>query len=175
MAPIISFEEGTYKGTKVRFKNLMIVGSGENANLKLQEEKIAPMHLAFIKGNDGFYIISLDANNYITLNGEVVQNGRLNNGDIIGIAENCILKFILENGDFAQSLPEQKNSTLQKKRIDKNKAMDQEKFEKENQLTEKKSKFSTVVSIVGWFIIVLFILLSSFVTGVYITEIILKA
>ncbi len=176
MSPVVFFEEGYYKGTQVRFKNLLIVGSGDIANLKLYEEDIAPLHAAFIKGNDGFYITNLDENNHITLNGKLVQNSRLNSGDIIGISKNCILKFVLEDGEVPESIPLPKNNTDKQKFLNsENMFVKYERLQQEIIHDKKQSKLSHILTLVAWVAIILSILITSFITGIYITDFILKA
>lgn len=174
MAPTLFFEEGSYKGTAVKFKNFLVIGSGESANLKLEEQGIAPLHVAFIKGNDSFYVLNLDENNNIYLNSEPIQNARINNEDLVAITENCIIKFSIEEGEdngFAvahtQNNNKKKFSNIPRKNIT-------GQINEAQEIKGKSSFIKKTLVIIAWILLAISILTVSFVTGIYTTDLILQ-
>ncbi|MFN7182546.1 MAG: FHA domain-containing protein, partial [Planctomycetota bacterium] len=173
---LLYIEEGLYQGTQIRFKNILIVGSGELANLKLDEQDIAPLHTAFIKGNDGFYLINLDENNQLSVNGQPVEYTRLNHEDVIAISQNCVLKFFLEDEESKQAISRHENNAKKQKLGKyKNKVIAEHSSSSAPAQDKNQSKISKIVAIFGWFILILLVFISSFICGIYTTDIILKA
>lgn len=174
MAPLLTFEEGNYKGIKVKFKNLLVIGSGDTVNLKLSEENISPSHLAIIKGSDGFYLTSLSENSSIYLNSQIVQSSRINNNDIVTLAPNCSFRFILEDeevNEFPDTQVAHKNSNKKKFKLTRKSEINQI----EIPTTQDNTPFFKKVIIVSsWIILFICLLAVSFISGIHVTNAVLQ-
>lgn len=174
MAPILVFEEGTYKGITVKFKNFLIIGSSDAANLKLNEENISPLHIAFIKGSDGFYITNLDENNYIYLNSEPIQSSHINNNDIITLAKDCSVRFTVEEGEVNEASPPHLHKK-NKRRVNNIARKEITKQMNDTHKTEEKPSFLKKMFItIIWLFLIISMLTVSFISGIYVTDSILQ-
>ncbi len=173
MAPTLFFQEGSYKGTAVKFKNFIVIGSADSANLKIDEQNISPLHIAFIKGNDGFYLLNLDENNNIYLNSEPIQYNRLNNEDVIHITSNCIVKFMMSEEEYNSFTPHPTHSNSKKKFNSKKNTMSL--TEKTTTLPPNPSFIKRIFAITAWILLIISVLGVSFIAGIYTTDSILQA
>jgi len=71
----------------------MLIGRGEQSDIKIHEATVSRKHARLIKASDGVEIFDLRSSNGLTVNGERVQRQFLQDQDIIGLGSGFSLKF----------------------------------------------------------------------------------
>ncbi len=72
----------------------IIVGRGEAADIRLNDESISRIHISIRKKEDAFYLTDLDTDSGTKVNGKSVERVKLQDGDLIQIG-NTSIKFKL--------------------------------------------------------------------------------
>ncbi len=72
----------------------LIIGKGDAADIRLNDETLARIHVSIRKRDDDFYLTDLDTDTGTRLNGQAIERAELNDGDLIEIGQTTI-KFKL--------------------------------------------------------------------------------
>jgi len=72
----------------------VIVGRGEAADIRLNDESISRIHISIRKKDDAFFLTDLDTESGTKVNGKPVERVKLQDGDLIQIG-NTSIKFKL--------------------------------------------------------------------------------
>ncbi len=89
-------------------EGILTVGRGENCAVRFDPltERIASKEHAFIEAKtDGFYLFDNQSSNGTLLNGEKIQNAKLNHGDLVQFGINGIEATVKIEGDSYTSEP----------------------------------------------------------------------
>lgn len=113
MKLILTIESGSLAGQEFDLSNGFItIGRSENSSIRFdpQTEKIASKQHAFVEAlADGFYITDNQSTNGTLVNGQKIQNVKLNNGDTIQFGANGIkarVQISDQTGNvFQQNMP----------------------------------------------------------------------
>jgi hypothetical protein len=174
MSPLLYFEEGPYKGTAAKFSNFVIIGSADYANLRLDDPTISPIHLAILKGNDGYYAINLDKNNKLLINETFLEASKIANGDLILLTQECQIRFVAD-GSSLEEAREQYHKSVKGKKIHNKVVKENNKIVSAYPTTSSSSSFSKILGICGWIGVTTLIFFTSFLSGVYATNLILDS
>ncbi len=68
----------------------ILVGRGEAADIRLNDETIARIHISIRKKEDAFYLTDLDSDTGTKVNGKPVERTKLQDGDLIQIGQTSI-------------------------------------------------------------------------------------
>ncbi len=113
MKLILTIESGSLAGQEFDLSNGFItIGRSENSSIRFdpQTEKIASKQHAFIEAlADGFFVTDNQSTNGTLVNGQKIQNIKLNNGDTIQFGANGVkanVKIIAQaDFNFQQNIP----------------------------------------------------------------------
>ena len=86
MAKLIVTENGRDKIYEI-LDDLVIVGSGDQADLRFHDEGVAPTHFEIRRAPGGFRIVDLETREGTLVNGVAVNGHDLSNGDVIGVGD----------------------------------------------------------------------------------------
>ena len=91
--PYLIVIAGAQVGEMIPVKATMVLGRGENADVRLIEDKMSRNHCRFVIEDDGTYVEDLSSSNGTYVNGDRVSRRLLSDGDKIQIGQTTILKF----------------------------------------------------------------------------------
>lgn len=118
MKLLLNIESGSLNGRQFELTDgFLTIGRSENCAVRFDpfQERIASSQHAFIEvKSDGFYLIDNQSTNGTLLNGQKIQNAKLNNNDVIQFGKNGIEAkvFIQNQADFSQpTVPKQNFSS----------------------------------------------------------------
>ena len=72
----------------------LLIGRGEAADIRLNDDALARIHISIRKKREGFYLTDLDSDTGTRVNGESVDRVELHDGDVIEMGTTTI-KFKL--------------------------------------------------------------------------------
>ncbi len=102
MKLLLNIESGSLGGRQFELTNgFLTIGRSENCAVRFDplQERVASKQHAFIEAKpDGFYLIDNQSTNGTLLNGQKIQNARLNNKDVIQFGKNGVeAKVYIQN------------------------------------------------------------------------------